>query len=52
MRYSVFYVNAAKEIIEFVETDDYYEAHKTLFELQDAGHEAWIADALVELMVG
>lgn len=52
MRYSVFYVNAAKEIIEFVETDDYYEAHKIEFELKEAGHDAWIADGLVELMVG
>lgn len=52
MRYSVFYINAAEEIIEFLETDDYHLAHKIESEFKDAGHDAWIADGLVELMVG
>jgi hypothetical protein len=51
MRYSVFYV-VGKEIVEFVVTNDYYEAHKIEIELKDAGHDAWIADGLLELMVG
>ena len=52
MRYSVFYVNAANEIIEFVETDYCEEAVKIESELKEAGHDAWIADGLLEILVG
>ena len=38
--------------LEFVETDDYYEAHKIESELIKAGHDAWIADGLLEIMAG
>ena len=50
MRYTVKYINAANEVINYLHTDDYYEAHKIEFELKDAGHDAWIADVVMSVM--
>tara|TARA_R100000900_G_scaffold18062_1_gene15216 strand:+ start:275 stop:442 length:168 start_codon:yes stop_codon:yes gene_type:complete len=55
MRYTVRYINAANEIINYLHTDDYSEAVKTESELRDKGYDrqsVWIADAVNEILVG
>ena len=55
MRYTVRYINAANEIINYLHTDYFSEAVNTEFELRDKGYDhqsVWIADAINEILVG
>ena len=55
MRYTVKYVNAANEIINYLHTNNFTEAINAESELRDKGHnwdEVWIADAVQEILVG
>jgi 3-dehydroquinate dehydratase len=55
MRYTVRYINAANEVINYLHTDDFSEAVNTEFELRDKGYNhqsVWIADAVNEILVG
>tara|TARA_B100001094_G_scaffold255996_1_gene255084 strand:+ start:2267 stop:2431 length:165 start_codon:yes stop_codon:yes gene_type:complete len=53
MRYTVKYINAANEVIDYLHTDDFSEAVNTEFELRDKGYDhqsVWIADIVMSLM--
>ena len=55
MRYTVKYINAANEVINYLHTDNFTEAVNTEFELRDKGYDhqsVWIADSVVEILVG
>lgn len=55
MRYTVKYINAVNEIINYLHTDNFSEAVNTEFELRDKGYDhqsVWIADSVVEILVG
>ncbi len=55
MRYTVRYINAANEVINYLHTDDFSEAVKTESELRDKGYDhqsVWIADTINEILVG
>ena len=55
MRYTVKYINAANEVINYLHTDNFSEAVNTEFELRDKGYDhqsVWIADSVVEMLVG
>ncbi len=53
MRYTVKYINAAHEVINYLHTDNYTEAVNTESELIDKGYDhqnVWIADVVMSLM--
>ena len=53
MRYTVKYINAANQIINYLHTDNHSEAINTEIELRDKGYgEVWIADTIEEILVG
>ncbi len=54
MRYTIKYINAANEVIDYLHTDDFSEAVWTEFELRDKGYDhqsVWIADSVVEILI-
>ncbi len=55
MRYTVKYINAANEVINYLHTDDFSKAVYAESELRDKGYDhqsVWIADAVQEMLVG
>ena len=52
MRYTIKYINAANEVINYLHTDDFSKAVNTEFELRDKGYDhqsVWIDDEIGEI---
>lgn len=52
MRYTVKYVSKANEIVNYLHTNNESQAILAEDELRNQGFETWIADAIMEILVG